>query len=85
MPRVPRGGHTSFGSGPSNWSTATRTPTWHEVAQAGNRRLRPDATTAAILAHAAILAAAMMVQVDVGVSVSDHRLREALQLIDARR
>lgn len=53
----------------------------HELAQHGNRNLRPDATTAAILAHAAISAAAMIIQVNVGIEVRDPRLQEALKLM----
>ena len=53
----------------------------HELAAHGNRNLRPDATTAAVLAHAAISAAAMMVQVNLGASLRDARLQEALKVM----
>jgi methenyltetrahydrofolate cyclohydrolase len=53
----------------------------HELARFGNRNLRPDATTAAILAHASISAAAMIIQVNVGLQVRDPRLEEALRLM----
>lgn len=53
----------------------------HELSRHGNPNLRPDAATAAITAHAAISAAAMMVQVNVGLNVRDERLREALKLM----
>ena len=55
----------------------------HELARSGNRNLRPDATTAAILAHASISAAAMIIQVNVGVQLRDPRLEEALRLMRA--
>ncbi len=53
----------------------------HDVGQHGNSKLRPDCTTAAILAHAAISAGAMMVKVNLGVSLGDARLPEALQIM----
>ena len=53
----------------------------HDLGRQGNPNLRPDCTTAAILAHAAISAAAMMVQVNLGVSLGDARLPEALQMM----
>ncbi len=53
----------------------------HDLGRQGNPNLRPDCTTAAILAHAAISAAAMMVKVNLGVSVGDARLPEALQMM----
>lgn len=52
----------------------------HELGRTGKRSLRPDATTAAILAHAAISAVALLVQVNIGLDFKDPRLREALEL-----
>lgn len=52
-----------------------------ELARKGNQNLHADAGTAAILAHAAISAGAMLVQVNVGVMGTDHRLREAQSLM----
>ena len=53
----------------------------HDLGRQGNPNLLPDCTTAAILAHAAISAAAMMVQVNLGVSPGDARLGEALRMM----
>lgn len=52
----------------------------HELGRTGKRGLRPDATTSAILAHAAISTVALLVQVNIGLDVTDPRLREALEL-----
>lgn len=53
-----------------------------ELASHGNPNLRPDAVVAAILAHAALQSAAMLVHVNVG-SAADPRLREADDRVQA--
>lgn len=53
------------------------------LAREGNQALLADATTAAILAHAAVSAATMLVQVNAGATSRDPRLDEALRLLRA--
>ena len=53
----------------------------HDLERHGNPNLRADAATAAMLAHSAITAAAMLIQVNLGVAPKDPRLDEALRLM----
>ncbi len=53
----------------------------HELERHGNPNLRADAATAAMLAHSAVTAAAMLIQVNLGVAPKDPRLNEALRLM----
>ena len=51
-----------------------------ELERHGNPNLRADAATAAMLAHSAMTAAAMLVQVNLAGAATDPRLDEALRL-----
>ena len=53
----------------------------HDLERHGNPNLRADAVTAATLAHSAITAAAMLIQVNLGAAPKDPRLDEALRLM----
>lgn len=53
----------------------------HDLERHGNPNLRADAATAAMLAHSAITAAAMLIQVNLGAAPQDPRLDEALRLM----
>lgn len=53
----------------------------HDLERHGNPNLRADAATAAMLAHSAVTAAAMLIQVNLGVAPKDPRLDEALRLM----
>ncbi len=56
-----------------------------ELARHGKESVRPDASTAAILAHAALTAAAMLVEVNTGPKSADPRLAEARERLATSR